>query len=151
MAVLKFDKEQVRKIVAHTLANPEMSPTFESMANSKFWKAGAKPDEHGWVKPEDVDMTKISPYVTLVKDAGIYLMAGSKVTLEPEEPETTLVNFVVYAETYGADADYDHILDAAGGDDFAEHLPLGWFVKAVESSEKYIKLKLTSNNISLVS
>jgi hypothetical protein len=69
----------------------------------------------------------------------------------PDLPGTSNRNYVVYAETYGADADYHHIRRAAGGDDFAEALTLEMFKNPLAQAEKlgkgFVCIQLTTNYI----
>lgn len=56
-----------------------------------------------------------------VKDAGIYLMANT----DPRQMRGDDLGAVAcFADGYGPDADYEAVRLAAGGDDFAEFLPL---------------------------
>lgn len=143
MAVLKFKKTEVKKLIDHTLQNPKMSPSLIHLAESQYWKPHAKASDFGFVKASDVDVSKIEPYLSLVKDSGIYLMSGSSKTL----PGTTTMNYVVYAEGYGEDADYDDIVAAADGDDFGETIELSAFQKAMEMDGKYLTIILRSNDM----
>jgi hypothetical protein len=148
MAVLKFKKADLQKIIDHTLQHPEMTPSFKEMSNRAFWKADAKPNTFGWVRPEDVDVSKIQPYVSLVKDAGIYIMSGSKNVLSGSNQGT--LHHVVYAEGYGQKADYDAIREAAGGDDFSESLPLDFLLQGMELPGNFLKIKLNRNSVRII-
>lgn len=146
MAILKFKRSEVAKIVEHSLANPEYAPSLTHLYEKKYWKPGVKPNEIGFVSADNVDTSKIEPHIHLVKDSGIYLMAATKETLKGE----ATLHFVVYAEGFGEDADWDDVRAAAGGDDFAENLPLSWFEDAILQEGEYIKLNLSPTNIFLI-
>lgn len=143
---VKFDTEAVRKLVEHSLAHPEMMPTYSHLTNKKNWKPGTVPDQHGYAKTEDVDTSKIEPYIMLVKDSGIYLMVGSKEKMAGVET----LNHVVYGEGFGPNDDYDEMVRVAGGDDFGEALPLEWFSEAMKSDAKTFALALTSRSIKML-
>jgi hypothetical protein len=61
------------------------------------------------------------PGLILVKDQGIYLIS-TKTYPKGKSPATE--GEVLYAKGFGPDADWDKVQSAAGGDDFAELLPL---------------------------
>ncbi len=147
MATLKFETSEVRKLVDHAKASPQHSATFANLLDKRFAKAGAVPNAHGLYKSHDMDLTKIPAALILVKDSGIYLMSNGV----PDLPGTSNRNYVVYAETYGADADYHHIRRAAGGDDFAEALTLEMFKNPLAQAEKlgkgFVCIQLTTNYI----
>lgn len=146
LAVLKFDAREVRALVLHCQKHPIMSVMIEHMADEQCWKPGALADEFGWARREDVDQLKIKPYIILVKDRGVYLMAGSEVRL-PGKGDS---HKVVYAAGYGADADYDAVYDVAGGDDFGYPLPLSWFLAALDDTVKTIRISLTERSVRLL-
>ncbi|MCA2999648.1 MAG: DUF3085 domain-containing protein [Rhodocyclaceae bacterium] len=147
MATLKFSTAEVRKLVDHAKAAKEHSANFEHLLDKQFAKEGAVPNAHGLYRSEDMDLTKIPAALDFVKDAGIYVMSNGL----PSLPGTSTRNYVVYAETYGADADYDHIRRAAGGDDFAEALPLHLFEEPLAQAEKlgksFVCIQLTTKHI----
>lgn len=143
---VEFNKENVRKLVDHALAHPLMSPTFTHLSEKKYWKKDTVPGEHGWAKAEDVDASKIEPYLMLVKDSGIYLMSGSATPL----PGTETLNHVVYAEGLDENADWDEVRRIAGGDDFGEPLPLSWFVQAIEFPGDTFKISISAKSIRLI-
>jgi hypothetical protein len=66
-----------------------------------------------------------------VKDQGIYLMANTNTRQLREDGTWTVV---CYAEHYGPDADWWKVREAAGGDDFAEFLPLELMVNAIAAA-----------------
>jgi hypothetical protein len=133
----KFDIEGVKKILEHSKKNPIFTPTFSQMFDARYRKDGkdfVETEGKPWPKPEDVDETKTPRQFSLVKDDGIYIMAGTKERLPGEDTH----NFVVYAEGYDPKKDDDVWMrsrEAVGGDDFSEGLPLEWLEMAVANAE----------------
>lgn len=125
MTVMRFAHAEVQKLVDHADQHPAFCPSMDHLFNQKFWRADVPADQRarGYVDAEYVDAEKIEPHLLLVKDAGVYLMSATKETLSGKETQGTL-NYCVYAEGLGADADYDDIRAAAGGDDFGIRVPL---------------------------
>jgi hypothetical protein len=81
----------------------------------------------------------------LVKDQGVYLMAGGK---------TAKDNKVVYARGLDPNKDdfdtwYDKAHRICGGDDFGENIPTDFFSRAVAGGAKTLKVKLTATRMSL--
>lgn len=144
--ILKFSKNEVKKLVDHSLNSPIFNPLFVHTLDKKYWKEGAVPNGHGFVNAKDVDVSKIEPYICLVKDSGCYLMCGTRENLPGKDTK----KFVVYAAGFGPDADWDIVQDACGGDDFCEGLPLEWFVEALSFPGEFVMLKFTGDNIVLL-
>jgi len=142
--IVQFDSEGVRKLVEHTKKYPKMDACFEHMFNKSFWKKGAKPNNFGFVDSDDVDTSKIQPYLSLVKDSGAYLMSGSQERLVDGDG-----NFVVYGKGYEPEADYDRLVKCFGGDDMSLALPLGWFEKMLEKNG-VVKLNVGRKQVSAV-
>lgn len=81
----------------------------------------------------------------LVKDQGVYLMAGGK---------TPKDNKVVYAKGLNPSVDdfddwYDKAHRVCGGDDFGENIPTDFFSRAIAGGAKTLKVKLTATRMSL--
>ena len=84
-----------------------------------------------------VDEVPEGPILWLVKDEGVYLMAGTKTRqLAPEGSETKCV--AVYAEGFGPE-------EYLGGDDFVEPIPLSF----VDKLQKELNITLTEESIEL--
>lgn len=102
---------------------------------------------------DDIDLSKVPAGLSLIKDQGIYLISNGIPRLKAS-PDSGNRNFVVYAETYGPDADYDRVAAAAGGDDFCEFLPLEMFQTAVAQAKNegktYFVVHLTSKHIRIL-
>lgn len=120
LMTIRFPWAHVVPLIEHAERAPACSPSYNHLADPRYWRKGATANAHGFVDLEDIDTSTIEPYISLVKDQGCYLMsAGKPAWLVSQEP---LRHHVVYAHGLGPDADYDALLDACGGDDFAESL-----------------------------
>lgn len=113
---IMFPIAQVREQLDHAEKAPSHSPTWDDLVDATKWKAGATPNEHGWVDSKDIDVSKIPARLDLVKDEGIYLMSNGSPRLLEEGAKRSKV---VYGLGFGPDADYDTLVAAVGGDDFA--------------------------------
>lgn len=116
---------------------------MQHMMDKSFWKKDAKPNNFGFVDHEDVDTSKIQPYLSLVKDSGAYLMSGSQERLMDGDG-----NFVVYGKGYEPEADYDQLVKVFGGDDMSLALPLEWFEKMLETG--IVKLNVGRKQVSAI-
>lgn len=85
--------------------------------------------------------------LTLVHDDGVYLMSGSKKRQLAPGGAKCLVQ---YAEGLDPRKDKDvweMSRYAVGGDDFAEPLPLEWFVKAMEGGATEVRIKMSETSV----
>lgn len=86
------------------------------------------------------------PGLFLVKDQGVYVLSNAKLGKD-QTPSNT--GMIAYANGYGANADWDKVRDAAGGDDFAENVEIGpAFQAALKSAQKFV-IYLTPKTIRL--
>lgn len=129
MATLTFPGTAVLELLAHAKAAPEHSAGYLS---------DPKP----------------GPGLLFVKDSGIYLMSNGKPGLSTGDGKPG--NKTVYATGYEPakmiekqggdwDAQYDKIVDAAGGDDFVEFLPASTFERL--QSDGMVKIRLTATQL----
>ena len=116
--VLRFSIAALLPLLDHTEAAPRQSVFPQDLADPTLHLPGATPDEHGFVRPDEVDHTKLAPSLAFVKDEGAYLMSFGEPGLKKDADR----HVVVYAEGYGPDVDYDALRDACGGDDFGERV-----------------------------
>lgn len=136
MYYAKFDIEGVKKIYEHSVANPLFTPSFSQLYDGRYRKDGQDIDvmSSKLATAEDVDIEKIPPHASIVKDDGIYLMAATETRLVGGETK----NFVVYAEGMDPNKDedvWDAARNAVGGSDFSESIPLEWLKMAIEDAE----------------
>lgn len=126
MANLKFNIDQVRKLVEHTTTT----------------KGGHSPA----YRLSDKDPITADPGLLLVKDDGIYLMSNAKEKLPGEDGK---MNFVAYAIGYEPDAEdsWSKCRDAVGGDDFAELLPIEMFSSELDTDDNTITVSITARQI----
>lgn len=155
MADIKFPIDGVKRILAHSLANPVFTPSLSQMFEGRYRKDGVdfSTEGGGWPTADDVDGRTLSPQTYLVKDAGTYLMAATEVVLPGDATE----NFVVYAEGMDPNKDsdyYDTSRRIFGGDDFSEVIPLDWLQTAVTHAEKHrqrhMVIRVSASNFTLV-
>lgn len=122
MTILKFKKDDVRRVVEHAANAPSHNMGWESDT------------------PE-------GPAVVLVKDDGIYLMSNGKPADIVEDP----TRFVAYARGYDPrDGDvWDKCRAAVGGDDFGETIPLdAAMIKSVLGGDE-LTVQITSDSIEI--
>lgn len=120
-AKLKFNVADLLPLIQHTEAATEHRATY-----------GGKPEPGLW----------------LVKDTGVYLMSSSTQTL----PGTSTKNAVVYAKGFDPDKDEDvweKSMDAMGGDDGADCLPIAGFRQAVDAKAKTITINVSKTRLSM--
>lgn len=80
------------------------------------------------------------PHLVLVKDVGVYLMAGCvKKLLNPEQPGT---NLVAYAEENGPET-------YISGDDFVEMIPLECVNKFLAGKKEFMAVILTDEDLKI--
>ncbi len=90
----------------------------------------------------------------LVKDSGIYLMSSAKEALLGQNDFGVVkANKVVYAKGYDPDKDgdvYDKCVDAMGGDDGADCLPIAAFRDAIKAGAKTVVIEVKRNSLALL-
>ena len=145
MAKMVFNGEDVRVLYEHAKAAVEHRVTFEMLCNPAYLKQGVTLKKGEYAKDEQIDKSKIPPSMVFVKDQGVYLMSSGI----PGLPGEGSLNRVVYAKGLGKDADYDDIAHAAGGDDFAESLPLSMFDQAMAERATSVAINLSARKISV--
>lgn len=148
--VVRFPLEEVIRLVQHGQTYRQCSPSLGHMFGGAYRKDGQdlRMDGSRWPEMDDVDPTKVAPYVVLVKDQGVYLMSASTVLL-CEDGKPLLAGdgrarrgevvrpFMVYAEGMNPEIDpeFAEASDTVfGADDLVEPLPLKWLVMGVERS-----------------
>lgn len=124
---LVFDAEEVRRHVRHAQACDENLPTYSQMLDPDLRVDGQSPENPLLASSDDVDLGQVPPALHLVKDAGIYLMSNGtpmSPTFGDEPPYD-----VAYADGYGRNASYEAKVQAVGGDDFCQIVPIQWFTQ----------------------
>ena len=122
-ARLQFDMADLRPIIEHARAAKEYRKPY-----------GGKP----------------SPSLCFVKDSGIYLMsAGLPAQPDPKHSGPSTKLLVAYAKGYEDDApdSFDKCVEAVGGDDFSESLPLAWFTSALDEGATRLTLLVAEKGI----
>lgn len=137
MARLLFDGAGVAALIAETLNHPTHYMTMDQRLQAWATRTGKSP-EIGRMRSEDFDdATAPTPGeerdaaagLWLVKDQGIYLLSNAVGRQAPP----------VYAVGYGPDADWDHVREAAGGDDFVEYLPIDMpSLRAIDATQELV-------------
>ena len=153
-ATLKFKASEVRKLLDHTLACDEHSPTFGEMLEGDVLKDGATVKPGSFPKPEDVDHAKVKPALHLVKDSGIYLISNGIPRMLAEDGDGS---YVVYAEGFefrkGEDNDglHERTTAAVGGDDFVERFPAEDILGALNDNPdaKFVCFRVSKTQISV--
>ena len=123
-AKLTFDMTELRPIIEHARAAKEFTAPY------------------GVGKPE--------PSLYFVKDSGIYLMSAAKERqMDPKYNGPSKKNLVAYAKGYEPEAEdsWDKCCEAVGGDDFAEALPLAWFMGALDAGATKLHLHVSEKAI----
>lgn len=82
----------------------------------------------------------------LVKDSGIYLMAG---TVQADWMEHLKTCHVIYAQGYSPKTKdlWEKCRDAVGGDDFAEWIPLSNSMVNMLAKNGHMKIKITPQQV----
>tara|TARA_Y100001001_G_scaffold162524_1_gene189283 strand:+ start:416 stop:916 length:501 start_codon:yes stop_codon:yes gene_type:complete len=157
LMILKFKSSDVKTLVDHAKKHPECNATVESIANPRFWKHGAKPNQSGFIHPSDIDTAKIPTTLQLVIGYGVYLFSPSTTPLLDDNaimdgPDDT-PHFRVYAEGCRPSGDIEKLantLDLLGTNDFQASLPIEMF-EAPLFHEDFIKLAFSQWSIRLLS
>lgn len=92
MATLQFDGRKVTQLATRTMMAKRFNKNF---------------------------MDEQPKALVFVKDAGIYIMSNMTY---PKGKTPSSEGEVIYAEGFGEGASYDAMVDAVGGDDFAEYI-----------------------------
>ena len=122
------------------------------MTDLRFTASNVLPiAEHALTAPthkESFSQDQSGPALWLVKDAGVYLMSnGDPGLLLPEKDAGSVV---VYARGLSDAANYNDIVDAVGGDDFCEAVPIdAAFVAELRAAPAghVVVVSLTENSI----
>ncbi|POP54462.1 hypothetical protein [Zhongshania marina] len=132
--ILRFSASEVLTLVEHARQHPACKPTFEHISNPAFWKAGAKPNESGFIVPSGIDTAKIPTTLQFVVGYGVYLYSSSTTPLLDDNaildaPGDT-PHLKVYAEGCRPSGDIDQLTDTLeemGTNDFQASLPIEMF------------------------
>jgi hypothetical protein len=127
MAVLKFNADEVRKLVAHS-------------------KGREHPNEF-YGQPLD-----IKEFLYLVHDSGVYLMSGAKERLPDPDSKIPEASFVSYAKGCNPKTDEDcHETSRAlvGGDDFGEPVGLDGLERVLSQQGKTFVITLSKRSIGI--
>ena len=97
---LHFDLAVVRRLLDHSKAATERSPTCDQLYEGRFRRDGKDADldnlsASNFPTADDVDPTKIPAGLWLVGDHGIYLMSNGRPPLRPESGDS--LNIVAHA------------------------------------------------------
>jgi len=134
MSRLIFEAAPVRRLVEHTIANPQRAIADWSTAN----------EGNGWTP---VTSVPTEPHVVLVHDEGVYLMTNGKRERE------SVHSFVAYAAGCDPEHDsdwYDTAHGLVGGDDFAEHLEWARAIKQMlDDGATHIVIEVEGDGLAL--
>lgn len=153
--IIHFNVGEVRVLIAHTLAAPSHSPSYEDLFNPKYHKGGKVLKKDGWPDGNNIDESLLPAGLFLVKDQGAYLMSSGKPGLQKPDGKGSVVAYA--AEVNPEKLEFDDWYEAArrifGGDDCVITLPVEMFQHAVEGKNDTdtFTLKVTKRSISLVS
>ena len=97
---LQFDVAVTQRLLDHSKAATECSPTCDLLYEGRFCRDGKDADLNSisasnFPTADDVDPTKIPAGLWLVGDHGIYLMSNGRPPLRPEAGES--LNIVAHA------------------------------------------------------
>lgn len=143
---LHFDRDLVSRLLTHTDAATEHSPTVAQLADKAFHREGVTAQ---YPAISELDLTKIPAGLWLVGDLGIYLMSNGNPGLVGEKG---IGNLVAYAEEADPNLNpegwYDMKLASFGADDGVEFLSADSIRKALEATENgKFWLEVTSTHI----
>lgn len=153
--IIHFNVGEVRVLIAHTLAAPSHSPSYEDLFNPKYHKGGKVLKKNGWPDADNIDHALLPAGLFLVKDQGAYVMSNGKPSLQKPDGKGSVVAYA--AEVNPGKLEFDDWYEAArrifGGDDCVITLPVEMFQHAVEGKNDTdtFTLKVTKRSISLVS
>lgn len=126
--LVQFPLQDVLELVDWNKKHTQ-APSYDEMFDPKYYPGGKLiNDERGWPDTTKIVTEKLPRCLHLVKDEGLYLMAGTQERLPAKEPHDTR-HHVVFAEGYNPDRDagwWEAARDAFGGDDGAVSIPLEW-------------------------
>jgi hypothetical protein len=148
MALLIFKAQDLKPIVEHALASPAHTPTYAMQLDPAYWREGAKVAPGGWPGPEDLDLSKVKPHLQLVKDEGVYLMSSGSPRLIDPSVQGGMRSLVAYAEGMGPEDGWES-WQAVGGDDFVEHVDVGFIKKALDLGADAIRITLTESSLAI--
>jgi len=119
MAVLKFNADEVRKLVAHSKGKEHPTELYGSPLGMK-------------------------EYLYLVHDSGVYLMSGAKETLpNVAKPSASIVAYAEGCNPKNEDC-WENSSALVGGDDFGEPVGLDALEPVLEQVGKTLVLTLTN-------
>ena len=128
---LHFDLAVTQRLLDHSKAATERSPTCDQLYEGRFRRDGKDADldnlsADNFPTAEDVDPAKIPPGLWLVGDQGIYLMSNGQPSLRPEVGDS--LNIVSHAPEadprVNPEGWWDAKQAAFGGDDGVVFLEL---------------------------
>ena len=97
---LHFDLAVTRRLLDHSKAATERSPTYDQLYEGRFRRDGKDADlgnlsADNFPTADNVNPTKIPPGLWLIGDHGVYLMSNGRPPLRPEAGESP--NIVAHA------------------------------------------------------
>lgn len=150
--VLRFPAADVRKLIEHARRCDEHAPLFSHLLDPAYLKPGETMPDSGFMRPEQVDTSRIPAHLQLVGDRGVYLLSSGRPNMAPAEGAKEAI-YVVYAEGINPNVDPDYYETKRmvfGGDDGAELLALEDVEKMLASDEvQYLCIRLTPEAMEL--
>lgn len=149
---LTFKVKEVRRLVEHSKASKEHSPSYEDLFNPEYHKGGKVIDNNGWPDSNNIDHSKIPAGLLLVKDQGVYLLSnGMPPLLVREGEKRQVVAYAKEANPTMCEDWWEAGREIMGGDDCAESLPLSMFETIMDSlhDDGEIKISVTETHIKL--
>ena len=128
---MHFDLALVQRLLDHSLAATERSPSLEQLYDGRFRRDGKDADldnlsAGSFPTADDVDPARIPPGLWLVGDQGIYLMSNGRPSLLVDPADTRHVTAQAAETSPAADPDgwWEVKRAAFGGDDGVVFLEL---------------------------
>lgn len=151
MATLTFDIDQLARLAQHAVDAPGHSYGYDVLFEPEYHRGGKVVKKNGWPDKDNIDESKLTPALILVKDQGVYFMSNGK-----PAPDQTNDGHVAYAKEADPKAlPFDEWYEAGrrimGGDDTVITM-FGWpqvVLKAQAEGATEIRLNVTSESIEI--
>lgn len=141
--------DTLREIVAHARSASERRPSYSELYDPACRKDGKVPPDDVFPTSDDIDMTKVSVGLWLVKDQGVYLMSPGTPPLQKQSGDGNLVAYAIEADPKFEDEWYDVARQIMGGDDCVEKIDLDFFERAIADRCPNIYIDVTEQQISI--
>lgn len=153
--LMRFDMNEVKELVEWNKGHTQ-KPSSEDLFNEDYYLGGVVTMNNNWPDQTKLIEERLPRSLHLVKDHGLYLMAGTKEHLPSRDPLNNNPNasHVVYAIGCDPRKDrnfYERSRAAFGGDDGVCSLPIDSIEEVLKHnpSERWLHLDITPTSLAI--